>query len=62
MGMLLRRYHKKKQTVKEVEADVKEEKRSSETGRKEGHAVKKEQKASTKKKTVKKKTTKKSGE
>ena len=34
----------------------------SETGRKEGHAVKKEQKASTKKKTVKKKTTKKSGE
>lgn len=61
MGMLLRRYHKK-QPVKEVEADVKKEKRSSETGRKEGHAVKKEQKTSIKKKTVKKKTTKKSGE
>ena len=27
LGMLLRRYHKKKQPVKEVEADVKEEKR-----------------------------------
>ena len=60
--MLLRRYHTKRQPEKDVKLDGKEQTRQSETGRKEGHAVKKEQKASTKKKTVKKKTTKKSGE